>query len=189
MRKLKLDELLTLLPQNFDAEINSVLDKYRYKKGPGTGEEEQTTGDKHNDESNNRDNKRKLRSGRLYNVNVEILSENTAKEAEVAYWRDERVYKREQGITLRSILIAHSAAEREIKWERDLEEKYEIVGTKNAQEFTEHSDEVEKRKYKRNKTSRFSSEKEGTMIVRMKRTGNERPGARVKFKEIIIHFY
>jgi hypothetical protein len=29
----------------------------------------------------------------------------------------------------------------------------------------------------------------GTMIVRMKRTGNERPGARVKFKEILIHFY
>jgi dUTPase len=184
MRKLKLDELLTLLPQNFDAEISSVLDKYRYKKGTGTGEEEQTTG-----ESNNRENNRKLRSGRLYNVNVEILSENTAKEAEVAYWREERVYKREQGITLRSILIAHSAAEREIKWERDLEEKHEIVGTKNAQEFTEHSDEVEKRKYKRNNTSRFSSEKEGTMIVRMKRTGNERPGARVKFKEIIIHFY
>ncbi len=53
----------------------------------------------------------------------------------------------------------------------------------------EHSDEVERRKYKWNKTSRFSSEKEGTMIVRMKRTGNEKPGSRVKFKEIIIHFY
>jgi hypothetical protein len=108
-------------------------------------------------------------------VNVESLSENTAKEAEVAYWRDKRVYKREQGITPRSILIAHSAAEREINYERDLEEKQEIVGTTDAQEFTEHSDEVERRRYKWNKISRFSSEKEGTMIVRMKRTGNERP--------------
>jgi hypothetical protein len=53
----------------------------------------------------------------------------------------------------------------------------------------EHSDEVERRRYKWNKTSRFSSEKEGTMIMRMKRTWNEKPGGRVKFKEIIIHFY
>jgi hypothetical protein len=61
MRKLKLDELLTLLPQNFDAEINSVLEKYRYKKGTGASEEEQTAGENHDDESNNIDNTRTLR--------------------------------------------------------------------------------------------------------------------------------
>jgi hypothetical protein len=112
MRKIKLDELLTLLPQNFDAEINSVLDKYRYKRGAGENEGEHLSGENYDEENKEKDNRRKLRSGKLYNINVETLSENTAQEAESVYWREERVYKREQGNTSRSIIIAHSAAER-----------------------------------------------------------------------------
>jgi ribosomal protein L14 len=49
--------------------------------------------------------------------------------------------------------------------------------------------EAEERRYIRNKTSTFSSEVQGTIIVRMKRQQEEKPGSRVKFKEIIVHFY
>jgi hypothetical protein len=41
IRKIKIDELLTLLPQNFDSEITATLDKYRYKSS-GTPRQENT---------------------------------------------------------------------------------------------------------------------------------------------------
>ncbi len=44
-------------------------------------------------------------------------------------------------------------------------------------------------KYYSDKKCSFSSAEEGTMIIRMKKTYQERPGKRVKFKEVVIHFY
>jgi hypothetical protein len=42
---------------------------------------------------------------------------------------------------------------------------------------------------KRKRLAHFSSASEGTMIIRFRRNGNEKPGTRVKFKEILIHFF
>jgi hypothetical protein len=36
LRKVNFDELLTLLPQNFDSEIAETIQKYRYRRAPGT---------------------------------------------------------------------------------------------------------------------------------------------------------
>jgi hypothetical protein len=182
MRKIKLDELLTLLPQNFDAEINQVLDTYRYRRTTAT---EDTT-EKGPEKIEN--TTRRLRSGRLYNMKIETVGEKLTGEAETVYWRPERIYNRGK-TDYRPILIAHSASEREMPFDRGDLEKREIVKKAREREFKRHMDEVERRQYKRKKTSTFSSASEGTMIIRFRRSGDEKPGTRVKFKEILIHFF
>jgi len=107
MRKIKLDELLTLLPQNFDAEINQVLDTYRYRRTTAT---EDTTGKGPEKIENTT---RRLRSGRLYNMKIETVGERLTGEAEIVYWRPERIYNRSK-TDYRPIIIAHSASEREM---------------------------------------------------------------------------
>jgi hypothetical protein len=186
MRKLKLDELLSLLPQNFDAEITEALDKYRYK---GHGEGEERKPDEKGIETEEAESGRRLRSGRLYNIKTEGISGKTQREVERAYWRKDRIYKRGECNNERSILIPHSAHEREIRFERDYEQYTEPFEHKSRTESKRALDRVERRKYERNKTSKFSSFEEGTMIIRMKRTEREKPGTRVKFKEITVHFY
>jgi hypothetical protein len=45
-------------------------------------------------------------------------------------------------------------------------------------------------RYNAKEKSSFSSETEGTIIVRIKEDNyRDSPGKRVKFKEILIHFY
>ncbi len=61
IRKIKLAELLALLPQNFDSEITKTLDTYRYKKG-----ERELEGQNKEKMEEEKGHTRKLRSGRLY---------------------------------------------------------------------------------------------------------------------------
>jgi hypothetical protein len=184
IRKIKLDELLTLLPQNFDAEINKVLDKYRYKKG--VLDDGNTNVD---NEEEDKDTRRTLRSGKLFNIGLSELSGRTAGEAETVYWRAEKMLRREKINQEIPILIGHSAAEREFDFEREQEINSFGRRKEKGENFRRKADQSEWEKYKINKTSSFSSEYEGTMIIRMKKTGHEKPGSRVKFKEIIVHFY
>jgi hypothetical protein len=184
MRKIKIDELPTLLPQNFDAEINKVLDKYRYKKG--VMDDGNTNVDNKEEEEQTR---RTLRSGKLFNIGFSDLSGRTAGEAEAVYWRAEKMLRRERINPETPILIGHSASEREFDFER--EQEINSIGRRRekGESFRRKADQSEWEKYKINKTSSFSAGSEGTMIIRMKKAGHERPGSRVKFKEIIVHFY
>jgi hypothetical protein len=116
IRKIKLDELLTLLPQNFDAEINTVLDKYRYKKG--VLDDGHTNAD---NEDEDKQTRKTLRSGKLFNIGFSEFSGRTAGEAETVYWRAEKMLRRERINPEIPILIGHSAAEREFDFEREQE--------------------------------------------------------------------
>ncbi len=160
------------------------MDKYRYKKG--VLDDGNTNVD--NDEED-KQTRRALRSGKLFNIGLSELSGRTAGEAEEIYWRAEKVLRRERINPETPILIGHSAAEREFDFERE-QEIHSFSGKKEKGEnFRRKADQSEWKKYRLNKTSSFSAESEGTMIIRMKRSGHEKPGSRVKFKEILVHFY
>ena len=184
IRKINLEELLALLPQNFDAEIMGAIDTYRYKRTDKADETETT-----DNEVENENGKRRLRSGRLYTLSVDKLSRNSAEVTEVAYWRSDKVYKREARDTNHPILIARSATKKEFLFENDHVSTREPFENSNAESVRLGMKRAEENRYNRNKVSTFSSEVQGTMIIRMKRQQNEEPGKRVKFKEIIVHFY
>ncbi len=94
IRKINLNELLALLPQNFDAEIMGALETYRYKSS-GKGGKDETDAVRKEDEKEDETGKRRLRSGRLYKVSVDKLSRKSEAETEVAYWRKDKIYKRD----------------------------------------------------------------------------------------------
>jgi hypothetical protein len=191
IRKIKIDELLTLLPQNFDSEIASVLETYRYRKGSTHGEAEQDKSAEKSEkveadnETQESGNKRMLRSGRLYNIGISNLGHKIRKETERAYWRTEKLYSRDKTQLATPILIYHSASEREF----DFETKYNYKEERKEPAHNAEYMYTERRKYDKYKSSSFSSDTAGTMVIRLKRENNERPGKRVKFKEAIIHFY
>jgi hypothetical protein len=184
IRKIKLEELLALLPQNFDSEITKTLDTYKYKKGEK--ESETINKEKENEEENG--NTRKLRSGRLYLFEIGKLGERTEKIAKYAFWRKDRIIKREEH-GKKPILINIPPIKKEFGNEgiiRKQESGKEISMNSIRGNFTT----TERLKYNAKKRSSFSSETEGTMIVRIKDENyGDSPGKRVKFKELLIHFY
>jgi hypothetical protein len=184
IRKIKLKELLALLPQNFDSEIMKTLDTYRYKKG----EKESETINKEKENEGEKGNTRKLRSGRLYLLEIGKLGERTEKIAKHAFWRKDRIIKREEH-GKKPILINIPPIKKEFGNEgitRKQESGKEISMNSIRGNFTT----TEKLKYNAKKRSSFSSETEGTMIVRIKDENyGDSPGKRVKFKELLIHFY
>jgi hypothetical protein len=188
IRKINLDELLALLPQNFDAEIMGALDTYRYKSSGKEAKDEAEDARKEDEKEDDR-GKRRLRSGRLYKISVDKLSRKSEAETEVAYWRKDKIYKRETTNEERPILIARTATVKEFLVEHDPTPTKEPFANSDREKARRNMQEAEERRYIRNKTSTFSSEVQGTIIVRMKRQQEEKPGSRVKFKEIIVHFY
>ena len=183
IRKIKIDELLTLLPQNFDSEITATLDKYRYKSS-GTPRQENTEETK----AEEQEPSRRLRSGKLYHVTADRIGERVRKDAENAYWRKDKVYSIGRNNKRESIMIMHNSYSREILYEREYEKIRQPFEKQDTTDIKRQSDKMEKRKYNKNRTSSFSSADKGTMVIRMSRNDEERPGTRVKFKEIIIHF-
>ena len=78
LRKIEFDELLSLLPQNFDDEIASTLKNYRYCRTVNDTESEVEIGKKENidkDEIESDKETRKLRSGKVFNVRLKTLPE------------------------------------------------------------------------------------------------------------------
>jgi hypothetical protein len=87
------------------------------------------------------------------------------------------------------IIIARTATENEFLFKHDSKPTKEPFEDGDREKAKRNMQEAEERRYIRNKTSTFSSEVQGTMIVRMKGQQEKKPGSRVKFKEIIVHFY
>jgi hypothetical protein len=116
------------------------------------------------------------------------LGERTEKIAKHAFWRKDRIIKREEH-GKKPILIHIQPIKKEFGNEgiiRKQESGKEISMNSIRGNYTT----TEKLKYNAKKRSSFSSETEGTMIVRIKDEDyRNSPGKRVKFKEILIHFY
>jgi hypothetical protein len=75
LRKLNFDELLTLLPQNFDAEIAETLGHYRYRNVSWTDETKDDNIQTTQITENEFLDKKLTRSGKVYNVKVTELPE------------------------------------------------------------------------------------------------------------------
>jgi hypothetical protein len=86
IRKLALDELILLLPSNFDSEILKTLQLYRYNR-PGTPDSIST----HEKETASEKNTRILRSGKTIQINYTTLPSKYAEIAIQAQWTNVHV--------------------------------------------------------------------------------------------------
>jgi hypothetical protein len=129
---------------------------------------------------------RKLRSGRLYLMEIGKLGERTGKITKNAFWRKDRIIRKEEHGE-KPILINIPQIKKEFGNEGiKKQENKDISINSIRRSYTK----TEKMRYNAKKKSSFSSETEGTIIVRIKEDNyRDSPGKRVKFKEILIHFY
>ncbi len=86
IRKLALDELILLLPSNFDSEILKTLKLYRYNR-PGTPDSVPT----HETETTTENNTKILRSGKTIQINYTTLPSKYAEIAIHAQWTNTAV--------------------------------------------------------------------------------------------------
>jgi hypothetical protein len=73
IRKIDFDELLTLLPQNFDAEIAETLGTYRYRKVVENSTDNVKENEIEDTVCNDTESIRKTRSGKVFKVKVDTL--------------------------------------------------------------------------------------------------------------------
>jgi hypothetical protein len=78
IRKIDFDELLTLLPQNFDAEIAETLGTYRYRKVAESSNDNENEKEVENTVCNNTESTRKTRSGKVFKVKIDTLDKKYA---------------------------------------------------------------------------------------------------------------
>ena len=186
MRKIKLDELLALLPQNFDSEIMGALETYRYKRGT-THTQEQTEAATESDPKLSR----QLRSGKLYTVSIKELPGNTKPEAEKAYWRKDKITKRTFSGQGTPTIIHRHEPKREfqiIERQTSLASLFNIE-TLGGDDFKFNNNDHELNRYKGYHKSSYASPEKGTLIIKLKPSIAERNSTRVKFKDITVHFY
>ena len=214
IRKITLQELLALLPQNFDEEIMRALDTYRYRRNPA-GADPTPDPDPDPDE-----NIRTLRSGRLYNIapdnrpskaeiirwrrdkgrmyllDSDILPRNVKRDAEVAYWRRDKLVKRNYIHDYHSILTKRHEAKQEFRFKTTDKTRLTVFHTTTTDDghidrMRRKNNEHEVRNYYStvDYKSYFASPEEGTLIVKMKREPEQAARTRVQFKEITVHFY
>jgi hypothetical protein len=186
MRKINFDELLTLLPQNFDDEIASTLGLYRYKKAEKSEAPEEESINVEEVSTKNKDSfnvteslqGKALRSGKLYNLN--IVSDKIFKQEKVSSvkWRNETIKSVPSETSVKSILKINykrmhrpldTANQRELD-DRSLENRIKLIQSYN-QAF---------------KRSRFCSALPGTLIITLDQVASR---SRVKFGSIKVYFY
>jgi hypothetical protein len=82
LRKVNFEELLTLLPQNFDAEIANTLGTYRYRKVSESADNDTARVSDKSEESSDTEMIRKTRSGKVFKIKVNTLSSKYIDEIE-----------------------------------------------------------------------------------------------------------
>jgi hypothetical protein len=202
LRKIQLDEFITLLPADFDSDILKNIGQYRYSRNhlpdpplatpqECDSEEDTQTNTKTADntkttENNTEEDKnfsdlheRKLRSGKKISINVYTLPKKytSAKAAHYAY-----VHKERQIPTRRSCLTRRIPIQR-TPWatiEQTMEGDCYVFYTNNK---TPHPENHHKTKYKSN----FQSHLRGFLTIDLEpEQDNER---RVKFSKLTVKFY
>jgi hypothetical protein len=69
-----------------------ALDTYRYKS-VGKGDKDEPDGTSKDGKNEDENGKRTLRSGRLYRISVDKIGGKSEAETEVAFWRNDKIYK------------------------------------------------------------------------------------------------
>jgi hypothetical protein len=207
LRKITADEFLTLLPNNFDADILKNLGMYRYNKNhlPDQANLELSKKDieqledadlfneseeencEPNDEKESSppilsdQNERILRSGKKIKINTHTLPQKYTSEAVYSYWsythKRDNVKKKSSNLTRSLITQRTPYADMEQYFE---EECYFFYS--NTQRIP-HPDEYYKTKYK----SSFNSPLPGYLTIQLGED-TDKP-KKIKFDKIIVKFY
>jgi hypothetical protein len=190
LRKINFEELLTLLPQNFDAEIAETLGTYRYRRAADTAEKVADTAEKVADNAGKPESEpenetaefKKTRSGKVYKVDVKTLP---AKYAETV-----------TACTVRAVLVP------KVVPEPDAKPAYPILKRRCKINFLHHENEVEEIHF----DGKWSDEaidrvfnyeidivrsilrSDKNCVKEFTLNGNKPPG-RVKFGKVTAYFY
>jgi hypothetical protein len=189
IRKITIDELLILLPNNFDDEINKALSTFRYNRRTMSDPCTDHAVDSFDDDS--KKETKTLRSGTCYQVSIPNPPEKLGKLAKFGAWRN--------------ILIKKHPT----KGTNPLRSKIKLMNTNNYFFYEEYKPiwtgdtwmtdsslnicrigrGVEWFDYeKRRKKSRFMSKDKGTLVVPIEEE-EENYHKTVRFKEIRVLFY
>jgi phosphoribosylformylglycinamidine (FGAM) synthase PurS component len=182
LRKINFEELLTLLPQNFDAEIAETLGTYRYRKVPEGVSDTKTSDTVEDTVYSDTDSTRKTRSGKVFKVKVDTLDKKYAETVKACSVRllciPKVVPPMEEKppipILKKKCRINHIMSKEEIK------------NIKYTEEWKEDVLEKIDRYLIRVVPSVLRSEKKCTVEFIL--NGNKPPG-RVKFGKITVHYY
>jgi hypothetical protein len=85
IRKISIDELLALLPTDFDDKINKSLGTFRYNRKQNNDESLDHEAEKI--EEKEKEDRRTLRSGRCYQINITNPPERVGKLSKEGIWR------------------------------------------------------------------------------------------------------
>ena len=206
LRKISLDEFITLLPTDFDSDILKNLGQYRYSRNhlpdppstkpqevrdtdqsEETEEEDETVKEKNNEKmteaiaEKNFSNlhARKLRSGKTIHINVYTLPAKykSAKSAHYAYVHSKTAKPTQRSCLTRRIITPRTP------WatiEQTMGDNCYVFYTKNRMP---HPENHHKTKYKSN----FQSHLRGYLTVNL--ASEEDNGRRVRFSELTVKFY
>jgi hypothetical protein len=182
LRKINFEELLTLLPQNFDAEIAETLGTYRYRKVPEGVSDTKTSDTVEDTVYSDTDSTRKTRSGKVFKVKVDTLDKKYAETVKACSVRllciPKVVPPMEEKppipILKKKCRINHIMSKEEIK------------NIKYTEEWKEDVLEKIDRYLIRVVPSVLRSERKCTVEFIL--NGNKPPG-RVKFGKITVHYY
>jgi hypothetical protein len=200
VRKLKWDELFTLLPQNSRAGIMKVIGLL----GEETVGRQKESKEKEENSSNGKYLPHRkpgtLRPGKLYTVKIESVPAELRNTVRKAYWRKEKIGRKTKSkASLPSLVKTY---DEDTLWlggfdnqywdnERGIYRMYDRNG-RNCYSFSER--EVYEGKGKKNYKGRlacsFQSEHTGTLRLLLKREvdrGKERQG--IRFSDLTVYFY
>jgi hypothetical protein len=182
LRKINFEELLTLLPQNFDAEIAETLGKYRYRKVEAEPEQSPDPAPVQEKTVHTDDSVKRTRTGRVYKIDIKKLPEKYSKIVSACTVRMAVIPKVIPSTDAKP-LIPILKKRSETKFIRNKNEIKKVV-------FEDRwSEDSLNRVYNYtipNKHSVIRSEKECTKEFIL--DGNKPPG-RVKFGNITAYFY
>jgi hypothetical protein len=199
VRKLKWDELFTLLPQKSGAEMMKVIGLL--EEG-NVGRQKESKEKEENSSNGMYLPPRKpgtLRPGKLYTVKIESVPAELRNTVRKAYWRKEKIGRKTKSkASLPSLVKSYDEDTLYLcfddqKWDKEqgIYKMYDKKG-RRCHSFSEREvyEGKGKKEYKGRLDCSFQSEHTGTLRLLLKREvnrGKERPG--VRFSDLTVYFY
>ena len=184
MRKLSFDELLSLLPQNFDDEIAKAVGNYRYRKASDLSTTEKIAEMKDLEEKNqnldmNRpENVKKTRSGKVYLIKNENIPEKYKNEYEIGVGSSYTVKKPRD-------LEAEAELRPCIIYRRRIQSNFQ--GHTHPNVLPEFSTNKIMNEDKKGRKIKFSFDQEKGKTMKFKFKNNEENTKKITFGEVTVH--
>jgi hypothetical protein len=189
IRKISIDELLALLPTDFDDEINKSLGTFRYNRKQNN--DQSLDHEAEEMEEIEKEERKTLRSGRCYQINITNPPERVGKLSKEGIWRSILIKKHtincnekpKSNLKLMNVDNHFLHTTMKQRWDGDNWMSESHINTLRIGRGVEWHDYA-----KRRKKSRFASYDKGTLIILIE-DKEENYHKTVRFKEIKILFY